>query len=61
MVGKTYPVLFEEMQGEWAVGHAPNYVQVRVAGEQPRNAVIPVRITGLLGEAVTGVPAADTP
>ena len=61
MVGKTYPVLFEEMQGAWAVGHAPNYVQVRVAGELPRNAVIPVRITGLLGEAVTGVPAADTP
>lgn len=61
MVGRVYPVLFEEMQGDWAVGHAPNYVQVRVPGPVARNAVVPVRITDLCAEGVVGTPAAETP
>ena len=54
MVGKEYPVLFEEMHGEMAVGHAPNYVLVHVAAEIPRNTLATVRVTGLCPGGVVG-------
>ena len=37
-VGQTYPVLFEQEKGGLYVGHAPNYCQVGVRGEDLHNA-----------------------
>ena len=54
-VGETLPVLFEEKKdGLWR-GHAPNYTEVLLAGEDLHNVEKRVRITGrkelsLLGE-----------
>ena len=53
-VGKIYPVLFEQPKGEWFSGHAPNYMEVLVAGEELHNEVKNVRITGVDGEVLLG-------
>jgi len=50
-------VLFEEMDGAYYVGHAPNYVKVYAKGENLHNEIRSVRIAevykdGLLGEIV---------
>ena len=54
-VGQTLPVLFEEPEGEYFVGHAPNYIKVYVKGENLHNQVHCVRVLqvyadGLLAE-----------
>ena len=54
-VGKVYPVLFEQTKNGYFAGHAPNYMEVLVQGEDLHNQVKLVRITGaengsLLGE-----------
>ena len=54
-VGQVYPVLFEQTKGEYFAGHAPNYMEVLVRGENLHNQVKNVRIVGvekgsLLGE-----------
>ena len=54
LVGKTLPVLFEEPEGDFFTGHAPNYVKVYVSGEQLHNQIHPVTITGLYAQGVTG-------
>ena len=61
MVGQVYPVLLEETQGAYTVGHAPNYVRVYVPGDLPRNLVLPVRITGLHQDGVVGAAAEAVP
>ena len=54
--GSRQEVLFESREGDWAVGHAPNYTQVRVKCPEDLHGVIrTVRITGsgddwLIGE-----------
>ena len=53
-VGKTYPVLFEQPKGDKFFGHAPNYMEVLVEGENLHNTVKNVRITGIDGEALLG-------
>ena len=53
-VGKIYPVLFEQPKGDWFSGHAPNYMEVLVAGEELHNEVKNVRITGVDGEVLLG-------
>ena len=56
-VGKVLPVLFEEeREGLWQ-GHAPNYVQVRMAGEGLHNVVCPVEITAASSGWLEGRPA----
>ena len=51
-VGATLPVLFEEEKdGLWR-GHAPNYLPVRVAGEDLHNALQNVTVTGTDGSAL---------
>ena len=48
-------VLFEENQGEYATGHAPNYCKVYVkTDENWHNEVKNVRITGLYQDGLTG-------
>ena len=57
LVGSVQEVLFEEMDGDFFTGHAPNYVKVYAKGEDLHNQVRSVRITagykdGLRGEIV---------
>jgi len=53
-VGNVYPVLFEQLKGNLFSGHAPNYMEVLVDGEDLHNQVKNVRITGVDGEALLG-------
>ncbi len=53
-VGQTLPVLFEtEEDGCWQ-GHSDTYVLVKARGDQLRGKVLPVKITGTDGDALTG-------
>ena len=54
-VGETYPVLFEQPRDGRFSGHAPNYMEVLAEGENLHNIVRNVQITGLSGDALTGV------
>ena len=54
LIGTVHPVLFEEPEGRFFTGHAPNYVKVHVTGSDLHNRVLPVRITGLCADGVTG-------
>ena len=53
-VGQTYPVLFEQEKGSLYVGHAPNYCQVGVRGEDLHNAVRNVKIEAVDGDMLIG-------
>ena len=53
-VGQTYPVLFEQEKGGLYVGHAPNYCQVGVRGEDLHNAVRNVKIEAVDGDMLMG-------
>ena len=53
-VGQTYPVLFEQEKGGLYVGHAPNYCQVGVRGEDLHNAVRNVKIEAVDGDMLKG-------
>ena len=53
-VGKMYPVLFEQPKDGRFFGHAPNYMEVLVEGEDLHNTVKMVRITGLEGDVLLG-------
>ena len=55
LLGTVQEVLFEEMAGEFALGHAPNYAKVYVAvNESLHNQVMPVRITGRYADGLVG-------
>ena len=54
-VGKTYPVLFEQPKDGKFFGHAPNYMEVLVEGEDLHNQIRSVKITGTDGESLAGV------
>ena len=54
LVGSTQEVLFEEKEGEFFTGHAPNYVKVYAPGEDLHNEVRTVRITGLYRDGLMG-------
>ena len=47
-------VLFEEPEGEYYVGHSPNYVKVYVRGEALHNQICQVRIGALYKDGVLG-------
>ncbi|WP_295738242.1 tRNA (N(6)-L-threonylcarbamoyladenosine(37)-C(2))-methylthiotransferase MtaB [uncultured Oscillibacter sp.] len=55
-VGRTEEVLFEQPAGEEGLflGHAPNYAEVLVKGENLRNKIRPVRVTRTDGEVLFG-------
>ncbi len=55
MVNTSVSVLFEEKDGVYYVGHAPNYVKVYVRGEGLHNTVAPVTVTGVYGDGVAGI------
>ena len=54
LIGTTQTVLFEDREGEYFTGHAPNYVKVYVKGENLHNEIRDVTITQVLGDGVLG-------
>ena len=54
LIGTTHEVLFEEPDGEFFTGHAPNYVKVYVKGENLHNEIRSVTVTGLYKDGVMG-------
>ena len=54
MVGTRQEVLFEEENGEYYVGHTPNYVKVYAKGDALHNVVRPVEIAGLYEDGLIG-------
>ena len=54
LIGSRQEVLFEEPEGEFFTGHAPNYVKVYVKGKDLHNQLRNVAITGLYLDGVTG-------
>ena len=53
-VGQTYPVLFEQEKNGLYVGHAPNYCQVGVRGEDLHNKVLDAKIEEVTGDMLIG-------
>lgn len=53
-VGRTLEVLFEEKDGEYFTGHAPNYVKVYAEGENLHNEIRAVTVTGVYRDGVWG-------
>jgi threonylcarbamoyladenosine tRNA methylthiotransferase MtaB len=55
LMGKVLEVLFEESDGEFFTGHAPNYTKVYAKGENLHNQVRSVTVTGIYKDGVVGV------
>ena len=53
-VGQVYPVLFEQEKDGYYTGHAPNYCETGVRGEDLHNKVLNVKITGTDGDMLIG-------
>ena len=53
-IGRTLEVLFEERDGEYYTGHAPNYVKVYAKGENLHNEIRTVTVTGVYRDGVLG-------
>ncbi len=54
LVGQTLPILFEEQKNGLWHGHAPNYAQVRAAGEDLHNQIRSTLIYGIEGGILSG-------
>ena len=54
LIGTTQRVLFEEAEGEYFTGHAPNYVKVYMAGEGLHNEIRDVTVTEVYRDGVLG-------
>lgn len=54
MLGSTQEVLFEQTEGDYFTGHAPNYAKVYVCGKDLHNRVLSVRIRALHEDGVLG-------
>ena len=54
LIGQTLEVLFEEADGEFYTGHAPNYVKVYAGGNNLHNEIRNVRITEIYRDGVLG-------
>ena len=52
LIGTTQAVLFEEAEGDYFTGHAPNYVKVYYKGENLHNEIREVAITGIYQDGV---------
>ena len=55
LVGTTLEVLFEETDGQYFTGHAPNYVKVYAEGEKLHNEIRAVTVTGPYKDGVMGI------
>lgn len=54
LVGQTLAVLFEEPDGAFYAGHAPNYIKVYAKGENLHNQLRQVKITDIFTDGVMG-------
>ena len=54
LIGSELQVLFEEPEGDFFTGHAPNYVKVYVAADALHNQVRAVKVTELFQDGVLG-------
>ena len=54
LIGTEHPVLFEEGEGEFFTGHAPNYVKVYVRAGKLHNEIRTVRLTGVYKDGMLG-------
>ena len=54
LIGTVHPVLFEEAEGEYYTGHAPNYVKFYVKGENLHNQIRTVEVTEVYQDGVKG-------
>ena len=54
LMGTTLEVLFEEADGAFFTGHAPNYVKVYAKGESLHNALRNVTVTGIYKDGIVG-------
>ncbi|MBO7253545.1 MAG: tRNA (N(6)-L-threonylcarbamoyladenosine(37)-C(2))-methylthiotransferase MtaB [Oscillospiraceae bacterium] len=54
LIGSHQEVLFEETDGEYFTGHAPNYVKVYTQGQQLHNEIRPVQILQVYKDGVLG-------
>jgi threonylcarbamoyladenosine tRNA methylthiotransferase MtaB len=54
LIGTVHSVLFEEAEGEFYTGHAPNYVKVYVNGADLHNTIRQVRILSVHQDGVFG-------
>ena len=54
LIGSVQNVLFEEKDGPYFTGHAPNYVKVYLEGDNLHNVIRPVTVTGLYQDGVMG-------
>ena len=57
LIGSVQEVLFEETEGDYATGHAPNYMKVYVPSAYLHNQIRKVRLTaphadGMKGELI---------
>ena len=52
LIGQTLEVLFEEQDGEFFTGHAPNYVKVYFEGENLHNEIRSVTVTEVYRDGV---------
>ena len=53
-VGRTLEVLFEEREGEFYTGHAPNYIKVYAKGENLHNEIRTVTVLEVYRDGVIG-------
>lgn len=53
-VGRTLEVLFEEREGEFYTGHAPNYIKVYARGENLHNEIRTVTVLEVYWDGVIG-------
>ena len=54
LIGTVLDVLFEEKDGSYFTGHAPNYVKVYLEGDNLHNVIRPVTVTVLYQDGVMG-------
>ena len=54
LTGTTQDILFEEADGEFYTGHAPNYMKVYVKETGLHNQILPVKITGRFRDGLIG-------
>ncbi len=54
LIGTVQQVLFEEPEGNYFTGHAPNYVKIYVQGSDLHNRIRPVRVTAIYRDGVLG-------
>jgi threonylcarbamoyladenosine tRNA methylthiotransferase MtaB len=52
LIGTTQSVLFEEPEGEYFTGHAPNYVKVYMKGDDLHNQIRDVVVTEVYKDGV---------